>query len=267
MLEKKQVLESLKLVREFSKKRNFNQTVDLVINVTGINPKKQEEAVDLFITLPKSRNKQVKLCAFVEKNLEEKAKVFDKVIVKEEFANLSAKEIKVIAKEHNFFIAQVSVMPQIASTFGKVLGPLGKMPSPKIGCVINPDSDLEALKKRLQNIVRVRTRNELIIKVGIGTEEMKDEELLENINLIYNNITGSLPQEASNIKNVNLKLTMGSLVRIGAKKEEVQKSIEERKKSKTKKKDKKETKKSKETKEEKKPTKKKETKKKEAKKK
>ena len=225
MLEKTKALETLKLAREFSKKRNFTQAVDIVINLTGINPKKQEESVDLFVALPVFRKKQVKICALIDNNLAEKAKIFDKIILKEELQKLSKKEIKTIAKEYNFFIAQINIMPLVATTFGKILGPLGKMPSPKVGCVVTQETNLVELKNRLQNTVRVRTRNEPIIKTFIGVEEMKDEELADNLIAIYSALINSLPQEEGNIKNTGLKLTMGPLIKIGSKKEEIQDSI------------------------------------------
>ncbi len=225
MLEKTKALETLKLAREFSKKRNFTQAVDIVINLTGINPKKQEESVDLFVALPVFRKKQVKICALIDNNLAEKAKIFDKIILKEELQKLSKKEIKTIAKQYNFFIAQVNIMPLVATTFGKILGPLGKMPSPKVGCVVTQETNLVELKNRLQNTVRVRTRNEPIIKTFIGVEEMKDEELADNLIAIYSALINSLPQEEGNIKNTGLKLTMGPLIKIGSKKEEIQDSI------------------------------------------
>ncbi len=225
MLEKAKLLEALKLAREFSKKRNFTQTVDIVVNLTGINPKKQEESIDIFVALPVFRKKQVKICALIDNNLTEKAKIFDKIILKEELQKLSKKEIKTIAKQYNFFIAQVNIMPLVATTFGKILGPLGKMPSPKIGCVITPETNLADLKNRLQNIVRIRTKNEPIIKTFIGIEEMKDEELADNLIAIYSALINSLPQEEGNVKNTGIKLTMGPLIKIGSKKEEIQDSI------------------------------------------
>ncbi len=242
MLEKQKILETVKLVREFSKKRNFAQTFDLVINLTDINPKKQEEAVDVFVALPYFRNKQIKICTIIDNNLVEKSKIFDKTIIKDDIQKLSKKEIKKISKEYDFFIAQINLMPLVASTFGRILGPLGKMPSPKIGCVITPDSNLEDLKNKLRNIVRLRTRNEPIIKTYLGTESMKDEEVADNLLSIYSSLINMLPQEERSIKDIGIKLTMGPLIKIGSKREEIQDSINKSKSKTNKPKENKETK-------------------------
>jgi len=228
MLDKTKISDTLNIVRELSKKRKFDQSVDLVLNLIDINPKKQEDAVDIFVILPIHRKKTVRICALIDKNLIEKAKIFDRVIIKEDLQKLAKKEIKEISKLYNFFVAQITMMPAVASAFGKILGPLGKMPSPKIGCVITPESDLEDLKRRLQKIIRIRTRNEPIIKASVGVESMKDEELIENISAIYSGLIGALPQEERNIKNIGLKLTMGPLVKIGSKKEDVIKELDQK---------------------------------------
>ena len=84
------------------------------------------------------------------------------------------------------------------------------------------------MKRRLQKIIRIRTRNEPIIKASVGVESMKDEELIENISAIYSGLIGALPQEERNIKNIGLKLTMGPLVKIGSKKEDVIKELDQK---------------------------------------
>ena len=61
----------------------------------------------------------------------------------------NASKIKKLAGEYDFFVAQANIMPQVATVFGKVLGPRGKMPNPKAGCVVPPKSQLGPLKERL----------------------------------------------------------------------------------------------------------------------
>ena len=221
-MEKNQVLETIKLVREFSKKRNFNQAFDLIITLKNLNLKKQEENVDLFLNLPHSRGKQLKICALVDDNLEAKAKIFDHVVNANTFKKYEDPKLaKKLASSYDLFIAQANLMGQIATAFGKILGPKGKMPNPKSGAVVLPTADMEALKIRFSKLVRLQTKKEPIIKTSIGSVAMKDEDISANILAAYNALVHALPQEQGNIKEVMLKLTMSPRVKLGETKEQV----------------------------------------------
>ncbi|MFH0936291.1 MAG: 50S ribosomal protein L1 [Candidatus Woesearchaeota archaeon] len=215
-MNKNNILDTIKKARENSKKRKFNQTFDLVINLKNLNLKKPEENVNTFIMLPYGRGKKTKVCALVGQDLVNKAKeVCDKVILKDEFAKLDKKDIKLLAREYDFFIAQVNLMPDIAKYFGKILGTRGKMPNPKAGCVVPVNAELKPLYEKLQKTIKVETKNESILKLAIGNESMKDDDIAENILNFYNTILGLLPQDKNNIKNIFLKLTMGKPILIG----------------------------------------------------
>src|SRR3989344_4518512 len=180
-MDKKEILNTLELVREFSKKRSFSQNVDLIINLDidyKTNP------IDLYTQLPVKRTKKLKICALIDKDLSSQAKgIFDTIILKEEFEKYknNKKLLKNLAKDHAFFVAQADIMPQIATAFGKVLGPRGKMPNPKAGCVIPPKiANLKPIYDKLQNTLKLSAKVEPIIKCSIGQEDMKDEDLAEN---------------------------------------------------------------------------------------
>ncbi len=218
-MEKQQVLNTIKELREKSSKKKFSQSVDLLINLQNLDLKKPEHKVDLYLQLPHSRGKKLKIGAFVDSQLAQKARsVFDTVITKEDFPkwNGNKKEQKKLAGSHDYFVSQVEIMAQVAAAFGKVLGARGKMPNPKAGCVV-PGSipSLEPLAAKLQNTVRLQTKNETSVKASIGIESMKDDDLAENILAVYNTLLSKLPQEKNNIKYVAIKLTMGPMIKIG----------------------------------------------------
>lgn len=215
-MNKKAILDSIKKLREISKKRNFNQTFDLVINLKQLNLKNPDENVDLFLELPHQKEKKPKICALIDKELESKAKIFDEVIIKEKFPIYSKdkKKTKKLASKYDYFIAQANLMPDIASAFGKVFGPKGKMPNPKAGCIVSPTADLEPIKKRLSNMVRLVAKNQLIIKTAVGEESMKDEDLTENILTIYNSLLHDLPRKKQNLGSIFIKLTMSPSIKI-----------------------------------------------------
>ncbi len=216
-MEKEQVIHILKELREKTPKRKFTQSVDLVFNLQGLDLKKPEQKVDFYLNLPHQRGKKTVSCALVDAQLATQAKaVFDQTITKEEFPkwNNKKKEQKKLADECDYFVAQADLMTQVAATFGKVLGPKGKMPSPKAGCVIPASAQLQPLITRLSTLVRVQTKNDLSVKVQIGMETMKDDELADNVLAVYNTLLTKLPQEKNNLKNVLIKLTMGPIFKI-----------------------------------------------------
>lgn len=210
-MDKKTVLEAINKIRENSKKRNFSQSFDLIVNLKNLDIKKTEHKVDAFLILPFGRGKKVKVCALVDVQLAKQAKeVCDKVILLEDFNKYQDKKaLKKLAIEFDFFIAQADLMPKMATIFGKVLGVAGKMPNPKAGCIVPGNANLKILYDRLQKTIRIQTKNEATVKCIVGTESMKDDELAENVVFTYNSLLHIVPQEKNNIKEAILKLTMG----------------------------------------------------------
>ncbi|MBS3168059.1 50S ribosomal protein L1 [Candidatus Woesearchaeota archaeon] len=219
-MNKQQVLETLKYLRENSSKRNFSQSVDLIINLQNLDLKKPEHKIEFYMQLPKSKNKKVKIGGFVDAQLATQAKkVLDTVILKDELDTWKQdiKKQKKLANSHDFFIAQVDIMAKTAATFGKVLGSRGKMPNPKAGCVVPGTANLEPIVKKLQDTIKIQTKNELSIKASIALESMNDEDIAENAIVVYNNLVPKLPQEKNNIKDIFLKFTMSPAVKVGEK--------------------------------------------------
>ena len=196
----KELREALTELRK-DKQRKFDQTVDLIINLQKFDFKKNQ--INLFVNVP-FKVKDKKICAFFEvknKNVD--------TITPEQFKKYSdKKELKKIVKKYDFFIAQASVMPKVAAIFGRVLGPAGKMPSPQAGILIDTsDKEIEELKKKINNSIKIRVK-EPSIKLAVGKQSMKDEEIIENIVSIYNILLKDLPKEKENVKNIEIKFTM-----------------------------------------------------------
>ncbi len=227
-MNKEQVTQALKKIKESSAKRNFTQSIDLIINLKDINLKKPEQVVNLYATLHYSKGKKVKICALVGPELLPQAKqVCDLAISVDDFTKYQEKkEAKKLATSYDFFIAQATIMPKLATTFGRVFGPKGKMPNPKAGCVVPPNANLKPLCEKLQKTIKLQTKNDLIIQTMVGKEDMKEEEVIDNIMTVYDSLVHNLAGGKNNIKNSYLKLTMGKPFKIG--KEEVE-EIEDKK--------------------------------------
>lgn len=197
---KEQLKQSLKELRK-DKERKFDQTVDLIVNLQKFDVKKNQ--LNIFINVP-HKIKDKKIAGFLESknaNIE--------TITQSEFKNyVDKKKLKNLVKKFDFFIAQGSLMPKVATTFGRVLGPAGKMPSPQLGIILNADEKtIEELKKKINSSIKIKIK-EASIKLSVGKQSMKDEELIENILTIYQAILKELPREKENVKNIELKFTM-----------------------------------------------------------
>lgn len=197
----KEDLEKALIELRKEKKRKFNQTVDLVINLQKFDIKKTP--LNLFLEIP-HKIKDKKIGAFLESKNPD-----IETIAANEFKKYKDKTaLKKLVKKFDFFIAQASLMPKVASTFGRVLGPAGKMPSPQMGVIMNADKKtIEDLKNKINSSIKLRAK-EASIKLAIGKESMDDKEIIENINAVYNALIKILPRDKENVKNVELKFTM-----------------------------------------------------------
>ena len=201
MAELKEELEKALSELRKTKERKFDQTVDLIVNLQKFDLKKSQ--INIFVNVP-FKIKDKKICAFFEgqnKNVD--------TITPEQFKKYhDKKDLKKVVKKYDFFIAQASVMPKVAATFGRVLGPAGKMPSPQLGILVNvSDKEIEELKKKINNSVRIRAK-EASIKTPVGKQSMKDSEIIENVMTIYNALIKVLPKEKDNVKNIEVKFSM-----------------------------------------------------------
>jgi large subunit ribosomal protein L1 len=217
-MDKKDLIKALKNVKDNSPKRKFKQSYDLIINLRSLDLKKTDNHIDSFIQLHHERGKKVKICALVGPELKETAtKNCDTVVLMDGF-NKYAKDKKLtkkLADDNDFFIAQATIMPKVAAAFGRVLGPKGRMPNPKAGCVVPPNANLEPLAKKLHNTVRMRINTSPLFQCRVGNEETSEENIVANSMDIYNSILHILPGGQNNIRSVYVKLTMGPSVKVG----------------------------------------------------
>ncbi|MBR9701598.1 hypothetical protein GOV13_01615 [Candidatus Pacearchaeota archaeon] len=203
---KKQLQKALTELRK-GKERKFDQSVDLIVNLQKFDVKKTP--LNLFLSVP-NKIKDKEICGF----LESKNANVD-TITPDQFKKYSKKqELKKLVRKYDFFIAQGSVMPKVATTFGRVLGPSGKMPSPQMGIILNADDKtISELKVKINNTLKLRAK-EASLKLAIGKQSMDDDKIIENVESVYNEIIKALPRDKENIKNIGLKFTMTKPVRI-----------------------------------------------------
>lgn len=220
-MDKTQVLDALKQLKANSTKRNFKQRVDLILPLKNLDMKKTDNQINSFVTLHYTTGKKIGVCALVGPELLAQAKeVCEEAISVDDFTKYDKKKTKKLAETYDFFIAQATVMPKVAAAFGRILGPKGKMPNPKAGCVVPPNANLKPLYDKLQKTIKIQTRNQPLIMCGVGSEDMKEEEITDNVLLIHESVSNLLPQGKHNIRKALLKLTMSHPIKIGAKAKE-----------------------------------------------
>jgi len=213
-LSKEEVIKTLETLKK-EKKRQFSQSIDMIITLKDIDLKKTENHIDFFAILPHSKGKKSKICALIGPELKEEGKNCDKAILLDEFSQYTEKsKLKQLGTEFDYFIAQANIMAKVAQAFGKVLGPKGKMPNPKAGCVVPPKVALKPVYEKLQKTVRLKAKTALMIQTIVGKEDMKEEEVVENILNVYTQLIHHLPHEEQNIKEILLKLTMSKPIKV-----------------------------------------------------
>lgn len=211
--------QALKAVKDRSPKKKFVQSVEMILNFKGLNLKKPEEQVDVFHVLPHGLGSARTVCALIGVELQEQAKKHcDHFVLNDDFQKYEGKkkEVKKLASQYDYFIAQAPFMANIAKVFGRYFGPKGKMPNPKAGCVVPPNANLEVIKKKLASTIRLQMKGKPLIQVPVGREDMDETKLIDNIFSVYQAIAPKLPGEDANIRSIYLKLSMGPTIKVGA---------------------------------------------------
>ena len=207
MVKEENFLKAIEKLRKTDKKRNFDQTIDLIVNLKNFNVKK--DSFIAFVQVP-NKVKDKKVAGFFEK----KSEAID-TITKEEFPGFKEKkDLKKLIKNYDFFIANAKLMPAVATNFGRVLGPAGKMPSPQLGIIpVESPEAIKAVLGKINSSVRIRVK-EPSVKVGIGKQSLTDEQILKNAVIIYGKIGEGLPKKEEHVKSILIKLCMDKPVRV-----------------------------------------------------
>ncbi len=212
-LDKKTIVDALKQVKEKSGGKKFNQTVDLILNIQEIDMKAPEGKIQEIVELPHATGKPNKICVIASGELAFKARKAnaDNVVERADLENLAGKkkDLRKFAEDYDVFISEAPLMALVGRTLGPVLGPRGKMPVP-----VPPSADIEALLVKHRKTVIVRMRNQPTIQVSIGSENMSEDELFDNIQAVLRVLEGKLKRGLKNIKVAFIKTSMGEPVKI-----------------------------------------------------
>jgi large subunit ribosomal protein L1 len=195
--------EALTLVKEFATAK-FPESIDISVNL-GVDPRKSDQVVRGSTVLPNGTGKSIRVAVFAQGENADKAKAAGADIVG--FDDLAE---KVKAGEMNFevVIATPDAM-SVVGGLGKILGPRGLMPNPKVGTV-TPDVET-AVKNAKAGQVRYRTDKAGIIHCPIGRADFDVPALRENLEALLTDLKKGKPASSKGayLKKLTVSSSMG----------------------------------------------------------
>jgi large subunit ribosomal protein L1 len=200
--------EALRLVKE-SAVRKFDESVDAAINL-GVDPKHADQVVRGAVVLPHGMGKSVRLAVFAKGDKAREAQEAGADIVGAEDL---AEKIQGGFMDFDKVVASPDMMG-VVGRLGKILGPRGLMPNPKVGTVTN---DLaRAVKEQKAGKVEFRVEKAGIVHVPFGKASFTPDKLRDNFNAILEVIFKARPQTAKGVylKGVTVSTTMGPGVKL-----------------------------------------------------
>jgi len=205
--------EQVALCKKGSKKRKFTQSIDLAVNFRDLDLKMPSNRFNFQTTLPHAVKKKISVVVFAGGDLAVKARNagIKTVLGRTELEALGKipKDIRKMAKEHDFFLAEPPLMPLIARFLGKYLAPRGKMPQP-----LAPAADIPVLLERYTRTAKLRIKENPVVLTKVGTAKMDNKSVAENIEAIIHALEGKLERGILNIRSAMIKTTMGKSVKI-----------------------------------------------------
>jgi large subunit ribosomal protein L1 len=200
--------QAIKLVKTNAKSK-FNETIEISLNL-GVDPKQADQMVRGVVSLPAGTGKDVKVAVFARDAKAQEAKDAGADIVGSEDLAENVKSGKI---EFDRVISTPDMMA-VVGQLGKILGPRGLMPNPKLGTVT--DNVADAVKSIKGGSVEYRVEKAGIIHAGIGKADFTEEAIKSNVKAIVEAIQNAKPTGAKGtyIKNISLTSTMGVGVKI-----------------------------------------------------
>ena len=187
----------------------FDETVEIALNL-GVDPRHADQNVRGMVNLPNGTGKSVRVAVFAKGEKADAAREAGADIVGAEDL---AEEIQGGKIEFDRCVATPDMMP-VVGRLGKVLGPRGLMPNPKLGTVTNDVA--EAVQAAKGGQVEFRAEKAGLVHAGVGRVSFSEEALVANVKAFMDAIVKAKPSGAKGtyIKKVSLSSTMGAGVKI-----------------------------------------------------
>lgn len=202
------VADALALVKETASAK-FDESVDVAIQL-GIDPRKSDQAVRGAAVLPEGTGKTVRVAVFAQGAKADEAKAAGADVVG--FDDLAA-TVKAGQLDFDVVIASPDAM-RIVGQLGKILGPRGLMPNPKVGTVT--PNVVEAVKNAKAGQVQFRADKAGIIHASIGRASFEAARLETNLKALIDALVKAKPASSKGqyLRKVSVSSTMGVGVRV-----------------------------------------------------
>ena len=195
--------EAVKMVKARSSAK-FDETVEIAVNL-GVDPRHADQMVRGVVSLPNGTGRSLRVAVFAKGPKAEEAKKAGADIVG---ADDLAEQVQKGEINFDRCIATPDMMG-VVGRLGKVLGPRGLMPNPKVGTVTMDVAN--AIKDAKGGAVEFRVEKAGIVQAGVGKASFADQALVENIKSFVDGVIKARPSGAKGtyVKRVSLSSTMG----------------------------------------------------------
>jgi large subunit ribosomal protein L1 len=200
--------EAIALVKELAHAK-FDESVEVHVR-TGLNVRHADEQLRGTIALPNGLGKDVKIAVFAQGDKAREAEEAGADVVG---ADDLAQRIQDGFDDFDVAIATPDLMP-VVGRLGRILGPAGKMPNPKVGTVTMDVA--KAVEEAKAGKVEYRTDRNAIVHLVIGKREFDERRLLENYAAVIEELIRAKPSAAKGryLRTVTLTTTMGPGVKV-----------------------------------------------------
>jgi large subunit ribosomal protein L1 len=202
------IAEAISLVKERAKAK-FDETIEVAINL-GVDPRHADQMVRGVVTLPNGTGRTQRVAVFARGPKAEEAKAAGADVVGAEDL---VEKVQGGTIDFDRCIATPDMMP-LVGRLGKVLGPRGLMPNPKIGTVTMDVTN--AVKGAKGGSVEFRVEKAGIIHAGVGKASFAADKLVENVKALADAVAKAKPagSKGTYIKRVSVSSTMGPGLKI-----------------------------------------------------
>ena len=198
------LLDGIALLKQ-SEKTRFDETIDIAINL-GIDPRKSDQSVRGAVSLPHGTGRTRRVIAFVKGPAEQEAAAAGGAV--EVGADDLVQKVSGGWTDFDVAVASPDMMGKVGK-LGKVLGPQGKMPTPKSGTV-TPDVE-KAVKEFAAGKVEFRADSGATVHAAVGKRSFDDESLADNVRAFVAAVNALKPaaSRGTYLKKIFLATTMG----------------------------------------------------------
>ena len=200
--------DAVKMVKERAKAK-FDETIEVAMNL-GVDPRHADQQVRGVVNLPNGTGRSVRVAVFARGAKADEAKAAGADVVGAEDL---VEKVQGGAIDFDRVVATPDLMP-LVGRLGKVLGPRGLMPNPKVGTVTMDITN--AVKGAKGGSVEFRVEKAGIVQAGVGKASFTEDKLVENIRAFADAVQKARPQGAKGqfISRVAISSTMGPGVKV-----------------------------------------------------